>query len=120
MPEMITNGAGEVSNPAWRSDGQMIAFAWTQGFELGGFNIFIMDVGSRELIQLTKDSGVNENPWWAPDNLHLVYSSKRETAGGANRANATQIYTITLDGHNVRKLTSEGNNMQPVWVPAIQ
>jgi TolB protein len=118
--EMITNGTGEVSNPAWRSDGQMIAFAWTQGFELGGFNIFIMDVGSRELIQLTKDSGVSENPWWAPDNLHLVYSSKRETPGGANRANATQIYTITLDGHNVRKLTSEGNNMQPVWVPAIQ
>jgi TolB protein len=118
--EMITNGAGEVANPAWRPDGQMIAFAWTQGFELGGFNIFIMDVGARQPIQLTKDSGVNENPWWAPDNLHLVYSSKRENTRGTNRSSATQIYSITLDGRNPRKLTSEGNNMQPVWVPAMQ
>jgi TolB protein len=113
--EMLTNGAGEVANPAWRSDGQMIAFAWTQGFELGGFNIFIMDVANRRPIQLTKDSGVNENPWWAPDNLHIVYSSKR----GNVRSTATQIYTMTADGQNVRKLTSEGNNMQPVWASGI-
>lgn len=114
--EMITNGTGEVANPAWRPDGQMVAFAWTRGFELGGFNIFIMDVAKRQPVQLTENSGVNENPWWAPDNLHIVYSSKRENARGTNRANATQIYTVTLDGKNPRKLTSEGNNMQPVWV----
>jgi TolB protein len=114
--EMLTDGRGEVANPAWRSDGQMIAFAWTQGFELGGFNIFMMDVANRKPIQLTKDSGVNENPWWAPDNLHIVYSSKR----GNSRSNATQIYTMTADGQNVRKLTSEGNNMQPVWVSGGQ
>jgi TolB protein len=114
--EMLTNGRGEVANPSWRADGQMIAFAWTQGFELGGFNIFMMDVANRKPIQLTKDSGVNENPWWAPDNLHIVYSSKR----GNSRTNGTQIYTMTADGSNVRKLTSEGNNMQPVWVSGVQ
>jgi TolB protein len=114
--EMLTDGRGEVANPAWRSDGQTIVFAWTQGFELGGFNIFIMDVASRKPIQITKDSGVNENPWWAPDNLHIVYSSKR----GNSLRTATQIYTMTADGKNVRKLTSEGNNMQPVWVLGIQ
>jgi TolB protein len=114
--EMLTNGTGEVANPAWRPDGQMMAFAWTRGFELGGFNIFIMDMVKRDPIQLTKESGVNENPWWAPDNLHIVYSSKR----GNSTTNATQIYTMTLDGQNQRKLTSQGNNMQPVWVPASQ
>jgi TolB protein len=110
--EMLTNGTGEVSNPCWRPDGQMIAFAWTQGYELGGFNIFIMDVATRKPLQLTKDSGVNENPWWAPDGLHIVYSSKRGTA--------TQIYTMTADGQNTRRLTNEGNNMQPVWSGPIQ
>jgi TolB protein len=114
--EMLTSGAGEVANPSWRPDGQTIAFAWTQGFELGGFNIFIMDIASRKPIQLTKDSGVNENPWWAPDGLHIVYSSKR----GNSRATATQIYVMTADGQNGRKLTSEGNNMQPVWTQGIQ
>jgi TolB protein len=117
--EMLTNGTGEVANPAWRSDGQKIAFAWTQGFALGGFNIFVMDVADRKPNQLTQESGVNENPWWGPDDLHIVYSSKRDNGRGNSR-NATQIYTMTADGQNVRKLTSEGNNMQPVWVRGIQ
>ena len=115
--EMLTSGVGEVANPSWRPDGQMVAFAWTQGFELGGFNIFIMDVATRKPLQLTKDSGVNENPWWAPDGLHMVYSSKR---GSATQGTSTQVYTMTLDGENVRRLTSGGNNMQPVWTSPVQ
>ena len=109
---MLTNGTGEVANPAWSPDGRWIAFAWTQGYELGGFNIFIMDTAKRQPIQLTKDSGVNENPWWAPDGLHLVYSSKR--------GRSTQIYTMLADGSAVRALTKGGNNTQPVWAAALQ
>jgi TolB protein len=110
--EMITNGEGEVANPAWSPDGRLIAFSWTQGFELGGFNIFVMDIATRKPIQLTKDSGVNENPWFAPDGLHIVYSSKR--------GNSTQIFTMLLDGTNVRNITQAGNNTQPVWAAALQ
>jgi TolB protein len=110
--EMITSGQGEVANPAWSPNGRLIAFSWTQGYELGGFNIFIMDVASRKPIQLTRDSGVNENPWFAPDGLHMVYSSRR--------GNSTQIYTMLLDGTNVRELTQAGNNTQPVWAAALQ
>ena len=110
--EMVTNGEGEVANPAWSPDGRLIAFSWTQGFELGGFNIFIMDIANRKPIQLTKDSGVNENPWFAPDGLHLVYSSKR--------GNTTQIFTMLLDGTHVRAVTQSANNTQPVWAAALQ
>ncbi len=114
--QMLTDGAGEVANPAWRADGQVVAFAWSRGFELGGFNIFVMSVADRKMVQLTKDSGVNENPWWGPDNLHIVYSSKRRNG----RVDITQIYVMTADGQNQRKLTSAGNNMQPVWTSGIQ
>jgi TolB protein len=114
--EMLTDGAGEVANPAWRGDGQMIAYAASRGFELGGFNIFVMRVSDREVTQATKDSGVNENPWWAPDGLHIVYSSKRRNG----RVDNTQIYIMTADGQNQRKLTSAGNNMQPVWTSGVQ
>ena len=110
--EMLTNGQGEVANPSWSPDGQRVAFAWTQGYEIGGFNIFWMDVASRKPIQLTKDSGVNENPWFAPDGLHLVFSSKR--------GNSTQLFTMLVDGTNVRALTQSGNNTQPMWAPALQ
>jgi TolB protein len=109
--EMLTNGIGEVANPAWSPDGRMIAFAWTQGFEIGAFNIFVMDIAERRPIQLTKDSGVNENPWWAPDGLHIVYSSRR--------GDSTQIFTMLADGTNVQQLTRQGNNYQPVWANSL-
>src|SRR5262249_44116909 len=75
--EMLTSGEGDVANPSWSPSGQQLAFAWTRGYEIGGFNIFIMDMGSRQIIQLTHGKGRNENPWWAPDGVHLVFTSKR-------------------------------------------
>ena len=104
---MLTDGVGEVANPSWRPDGQSVAFAWTRGYELGAFNIFLMDISMRQPVQVTKDSGINENPSWAPDGLHIVYSSKRGTS--------TQIYTVLADGKNARQLTTQGKNTQPVW-----
>jgi len=108
--DMLTDDEGSVSNPSWRPDGQMIAFAWTRGYERGDFNIFIMDIAAREPIQLTKDSGINENPWWGPDGLHIVFSSRR--------SGTYQIYSMLADGTNLKPLTTQGNNIQPVWVAA--
>jgi TolB protein len=108
---MLTTGEGDVANPSWRPDGQMIAFAWTRGYEIGGFNIFIMDIAQRAPIQLTHGTGRNENPWWAPDGNHLVFSSKR--------GSTTQLYTMLADGTNVQQLTTQGNNIQPVWAKGL-
>jgi TolB protein len=103
----LTNGDGEAVNPSWNPNGQQIAFAWTKGFDPGNFNIFIMDVASREVVQLTHGEGRNENPSWAPDGTHLVYSSKR--------GRTTQLWTMLADGSGQKLLTTQGNNLKPVW-----
>jgi TolB protein len=103
----LTSGEGEAANPAWHPDGQHIAFAWTRGFEPGNFNIFVMDVATRQFVQLTHGMGRNENPSWGPDGKHLVFSSKK---GGT-----TQLYSMLADGTQVKQLTTQGENMMPVW-----
>ncbi|MEO7142454.1 MAG: hypothetical protein ABI165_03025 [Bryobacteraceae bacterium] len=107
----LTSGEGYVANPSWSPNGQFVAFAWTRGYEPGNYNIFVMDIAKREPIQLTHGSGRNENPWWAPDGVHLVFSSKR----GAK----TQLFTMLADGTNVQQLTTQGNNIQPVWAKGL-
>jgi TolB protein len=105
--QMLSDGEGEAVNPAWHPNGQVIAFAWTKGFAPGNRNIFVMDVATRQFTQLTHGAGVNENPAWAPDGIHLAFSSTRE--GGQ------QVWTMLADGTQLRKLTTRGKNLRPVW-----
>lgn len=108
---MLTDGTGDVANPAWSPNGQWVAFSWTRGFTYGQFNIFIMNMANEHIDQLTHDTGDNENPTWAPDGLHLAYTSKR--------GKSTQIFTMLANGTHVNQLTSQGNNFQPVWTKGI-
>ncbi len=106
-PERLTNGIGEAVNPAWNPDGEHLAFAWTQGYAPGSFNIFWMEAASRQYVQLTKEAGKNENPTWAPDGVHLAFSS--------DRSGSHQIWSILSDGSQARQLTTQGNNTSPDW-----
>jgi TolB protein len=105
--EQLTDGTGEASNPAWHPDGQHLLFAWTRGYAQGAFNIFQMDTASRQYNQLTSGAGRNENPSWAPDGTHLCFVS--------TRSGTSQIWTMLADGTQLQRLTSQGQNLSPVW-----
>jgi TolB protein len=105
--ERVSNGEGEASNPSWHPDGQHFAFSWTRGYATGNFNVFVMDIGTRQFVQLTHSEGRNENPGWAPDGRHLVFAS--------TRTGSSQIFTMLADGTQVKQLTMQGNNRFPVW-----
>ncbi len=105
--QRLTDGQGEAVNPAWNPDGQHIAFAWTRGFAPGNYNIFVMNVATGHLIQLTYGAGRNENPSWAPDGRHIVFSS--------TRSGSPEIWTMLADGTQLKQLTTQGRNFEPVW-----
>jgi TolB protein len=105
----ITNGIGEAYNPAWAPDGSHLAFAWTQGYEPGSLNIFILNAADHSYVQLThgEGKGKNEHPAWAPDGIHIAFDS--------TRSGAEQIWSMLADGSGLRQLTTEGVNTIPAW-----
>ena len=61
----LTTEGGEAVSPSWSPDGDKIAFAWRKALT-GNFDIFLIDIATGKYIQLTRDSGNNEQPVWSP------------------------------------------------------
>jgi TolB protein len=98
---------GYVIDPAWAPNGQLLAFSWRRPND--NYDLYIMDVASQQILELTRDQGRNERPSWAPDGRHLVFESTR---GGTR-----QIWTMLADGSQPRQLTTTGHNESPNWSP---
>lgn len=100
LPDM-----GYVIDPAWSPNGQLLAFSWRR--PSGNYDIYVMDVISHQLVELTKDEDRNERPSWAPDGRHLVFES--------TRTGTRQIWTMLADGSQPHQLTFEGQSESPNW-----
>ena len=100
LPDM-----GYVIDPAWSPNGEILAFSWRRPD--GNYDIYLMDMASHQLAQLTRDAGRNERPAWAPDGRHIVFES--------TRTGSREIWSMLGDGSQVRQLTTQGTNESPNW-----
>ena len=101
---------GYAVSPAWSPNGLLLAFSWVRRYGpgvLGGADIYLMDIASRQIVQLTHDAGRNDFPSWSPDGRHIVFESKR--------TGTEQIWSVLADGTHLQQLTRVGSNTQPNW-----
>ncbi len=101
---------GYAVSPAWSPNGQFLVVSWMRKYgpgAPGAQDIYIMDIASKQWVQLTHDGGRNDFPYWSPDGRHIIFQS--------SRAGSLQIWTMLADGTNQKQLTFAGANSQPNW-----
>jgi len=101
---------GYAVSPAWSPNGQFLVISWIRHYgpgAPGAQDLYIMDIASRQWVQLTHDGGRNDFPSWSPDGRHIVFQSSR--SGGE------QIWSMLADGTDQKQLTFAGSNTQPNW-----
>ena len=60
--------------------------------------------------RLTDSRGIDISASWSPDGKRIAFVS--------DRAGSPQIYTMAIDGSDVRRITFQGNyNQEPAWSP---
>ncbi|HEV2699097.1 MAG TPA: Tol-Pal system beta propeller repeat protein TolB [Terriglobales bacterium] len=101
---------GYAVSPAWSPNGQFLVFSWMRHYgpgAPGAQDIYIMDIATKQWVQLTHDGGRNDFPAWAPDGRHIVFQS--------NRSGSLQIWTMLADGTNQKQITTSGASSEPDW-----
>ncbi|KAF0241090.1 MAG: WD40 domain-containing [Planctomycetota bacterium] len=97
----------EMSSPAWSPDGKQVAFS---GLKAGRTDIWVGDVESGSLQQLTKDRRHDDHPCWSPDGKSIVYASEEK--------GQTDLYVLNVaTGESVPLTATEANEITPQFSP---
>lgn len=97
---------GYAVSPSWSPNGQFLAFAWIRHYgpgAPGASDIYVMDITTRQFVQLTHNGMRNDFPSWSPDGRHIVFQA------------GEQIWSMLADGSQQKQLTFAGRNSQPNW-----
>ena len=99
---------GHCDSPRWCPTAPLIAY--TKG-EPGPYDIYVMDVGTKEERRLTQGDGANENPAWSPDGNFILFTHRS--------GRKSELYIMGADGSNPHPLISNlpGRCFTPDWGP---
>lgn len=105
-PKRITFKGSYNTKPDWSHDGEMIAYCSRQG----GFGIWTVNLKTREETGLPRTGTNDEEPSWAPDSRHVVYSVQH----GKKR----DLYIMDVYDRVPTQITrGAGNFSAPAWAP---
>jgi TolB protein len=103
-PRIVTRLPAVSALPSWSPDGRRIAFQ--SNLRGRHFEIYSIGRDGRGLRRETKSAIDTIDPAWSPNGKEIAFS--RDGA----------IWTVDRAGH-VRKVTSGGNDSNPVWRPVL-
>ena len=110
---------GAISHVSWSPDGRTLAIAGQKG---GVGDLFLLDLQSQSLRQLTNDRNADIQPAWSPDGRTLAFATDRGPATDFNtmRFSPLQIATMDVASGRVTVISPFPNaphNINPQWTP---
>jgi TolB protein len=112
-PLRLTVSPSYNTEPSWSRppEGSVVKPMLALTSRVGGkFAVGVFDSGSNEVKILVNDDADNENPSWAPDGRHLVFSKTRSRVG--------RLYLLdVLTGEQVELPSVKGGMSEPAWGP---
>jgi len=114
--QRITDGGYAVS-PSWAPNGQLLAFSWNRKYgpgDPGGDDIHVIDLASKEYLQITHESGATTFRRGRPTTATLCFSAQSAVAPRSGRC-----WRMGPDNTNSRKLeiircrTGVGSDFKP-------
>ena len=107
----LTNNLTNEKYLTWAPDDKRIAFT-TEYYEEGQpdrNDVFVMDIESKEATQITNNNYEDSEIAWSPQGGRIAFHSKRDSID--------HIYTMKIDGSDVRQVTTQGTyHGEPEWV----
>ncbi len=103
----------QIFNPAWSPDGRQVAFSALKG---GVLDLYLFDLESKALTQLTNDAFADYDPEWAPNGRELAWVTDRFSTNLTSLAFGNyRIATMTVQTREVRPLAGfeQGRNTNP-------
>jgi Tol biopolymer transport system component len=101
--DQISDGRGVQTEPTIAPDGKSVVYAQQTD---GTSRLFLLRVGSRAPIALSRSNEDDSQPAFSPDGDRLAFRSERNGGG---------LFVMDALGESVRRLTTTGFN--PTWSP---
>ncbi|MDP9197729.1 MAG: hypothetical protein M3O07_00740 [Pseudomonadota bacterium] len=104
----LTRNDAYDGTPVWTPDGQFVLFATERD---GNPEVYRMRADGSEQTNLTRHPGADGHPRVSPDGRLVYFNSNRSSdpatfaLGTMDRQHNHEIYTMTLDGDDVRRIT---------------
>jgi TolB protein len=107
MTIAVESETGSYSSPSFSPTGEQVVYGFKDG---GDIELYILDLGTQEALQITDNEFEDSSPAWSPDGEWIVFN--RDFEGDF------ELFLMKPDGSEIRQLTNnDARDVYPAWSP---